>query len=111
MTPIQAHNVQLIFPAAPAIFASAAAMDLGAPSAAAASPAAAIPISAAIKEGMSPEVLALNLKEFMEYFKGFQIEQIELWISGAMETKGLLKLAIAAKGEGGVKVVLRPPKL
>lgn len=107
---IPASNVQLIFPAAPGLLASPAAMDLCAPFAAA-SPVAAKPIADAIKEGVSPAVLALNLKEFMEYFKGFQIDQIELWISGAMETKGLLKLAIAAKGEGGVKVVLRPPKL
>lgn len=54
------------------------------------------------------KLLAVNLKDLMEYFKGFKIEQIELWISGAAETSGLLSLAIAAKGEGGVKVVLKP---
>jgi hypothetical protein len=54
------------------------------------------------------EALVVNLGVLLEYFKGFKVEQIELWISGAAETSGLLKLAIAAKGEGGVKVVLKP---
>lgn len=52
--------------------------------------------------------LAVTLKHFIEYFKNYKVEQIELWISGAAETSGFLNLAIAAKGEGGVKVVLKP---
>ncbi len=99
---IPTSNVQLIFPSASALHVPSAAMP----------PHVSITkFTDELTENVSPDGIALNLKVFMEYFKGFEIDQIELWISGAMETKGLLKLAIAAKGEGGVKVVLRPPKL
>jgi hypothetical protein len=42
------------------------------------------------------------------WFKQYQVESIELSISGAMETGGVAKLVISAKGEGGMKVVLKP---
>ena|SRR3989338_1865022 len=51
--------------------------------------------------------LAVTLKDLTEYFKGYKVEQIELWISGTAETPGFFNLIIAAKGEGGVKVVLK----
>ena len=43
-----------------------------------------------------------------EWFKQYQFESIELWVSGLMETGGVTKLVISAKGEGGLKVVLKP---
>ncbi len=52
--------------------------------------------------------LAVKLELLLSYLKEFQIEQIELWISGVTETTGLLNLAISAKGEGGIKVTLKP---
>ena len=50
----------------------------------------------------------VKLEMLLQYLKDFKVEQIELWISGVAETKGVLSLAIAAKGEGGVRVVLKP---
>jgi hypothetical protein len=43
-----------------------------------------------------------------DWFKQYQVETIELWISGMMETGGVTKLVVSAKGEGGLKVVLKP---
>lgn len=52
--------------------------------------------------------LSINFGKFLKVFKGLKIEQVELWISGATETKGILKLALNVKGEGGIKIVLKP---
>jgi len=54
------------------------------------------------------ESLAVSLKTLLEYLKSFKVEEIELWISGAAETGGFLNLVVSAKGEGGIKVVLKP---
>jgi hypothetical protein len=35
---------------------------------------------------------------------------IELWISGMMQTEGVTKLVLSAKGEGGMRVVSKPKK-
>ena len=43
-----------------------------------------------------------------DWFKQYQVESIELWISGMMETGGATKLVVSAKGEGGMKVILKP---
>lgn len=58
--------------------------------------------------GVELNILGINLGEFLKAFKGLKVEQIELWISGAVESGGILKLAVSTKGEGGIKVVLRP---
>ena len=36
------------------------------------------------------------------------IETIELTINGGVETSGILKLAVSAKGEGRLKLTLKP---
>ena len=41
-------------------------------------------------------------------FKDFQIDSVELWISGGVETGQVLSLFVSAKGEGGMKVTLKP---
>jgi hypothetical protein len=43
-----------------------------------------------------------------DWFKQYQVESIELWISGMMETGGITKLVLSAKGEGGMRVILKP---
>jgi len=42
------------------------------------------------------------------WFKQYQVESIELWISGLIESGGVTKLVVSAKGEGGMKVLLKP---
>lgn len=42
------------------------------------------------------------------WFKQYQVESIELWISGLIESGGVTKLVVSAKGEGGMKVILKP---
>jgi hypothetical protein len=52
--------------------------------------------------------LSTSMDAISDWFKQYQIESIELWISGMMETGGITKLVVSAKGEGGLKVVLKP---
>ncbi len=54
------------------------------------------------------KILGIKLGTLMKAFRGMKIEQIELSIKGAVETEGLLSIALSAKGEGGIKVVLKP---
>ncbi len=42
------------------------------------------------------------------WFKQYQVESIELWINGGIQTEGIIKLAVSAKGEGGLKLTLKP---
>jgi hypothetical protein len=52
--------------------------------------------------------LSTSMDAITDWFKQYQVESIELWISGMMETGGVTKLVVSAKGEGGLKVVLKP---
>ena len=64
-----------------------------------------------IIKGKTGELLSLfstSMDEVTEWFKDYQVESIEMWISGVIETGGIIKLAVSAKGEGGMKVVLKP---
>jgi hypothetical protein len=54
------------------------------------------------------EYLSTSVDQLTNWFKQYQIESIELSISGALETGGILKLIVSAKGEAGLKVVLKP---
>jgi hypothetical protein len=54
------------------------------------------------------EYIPKSIDGIMDWFKQYQVDTIELWIGGAIETKGITSLFISAKGEGGVKVVLKP---
>jgi hypothetical protein len=51
-----------------------------------------------------------SIDKITEWFNQYQIESIELWISGIMETGTIPRLVVSAKGEGGMKVVLKPKK-
>jgi len=65
-----------------------------------------------ISKGGTGEGLVKHLSTSMgaisDWFKQYQVESIELWISGMMETGGVTKLVVSAKEEGGLKVVLKP---
>src|SRR3712207_2444575 len=52
--------------------------------------------------------LSTSMDSIADWFKQYQVESIELWISGMMETGGITKLVVSAKGEGGLRVVLKP---
>jgi hypothetical protein len=52
--------------------------------------------------------LSTSMDAISDWFKQYQVESIELWISGLVESGGITKLIVSAKGEGGMKVVLKP---
>jgi hypothetical protein len=52
-----------------------------------------------------------SIDSIAHWFKQYEVESIELWISGMMESGGITKLVISAKGEGGLKVILKPKSL
>ena len=51
---------------------------------------------------------SMSLDEITNWFERYDIESIELWVSGGIETGGILRLAVSAKGEGGLKLTLKP---
>ena len=59
-------------------------------------------------EGKILHKFVTSIDEIASWFSGYEIEFIELWISGAIETEGILKLAVSAKGEGGLKLTIKP---
>jgi hypothetical protein len=64
-----------------------------------------------IKKGATGDILrrfAASIDDITSWFNQYQIDSIELWISGGIETEGIIKLAVSAKGEGGLKLTLRP---
>jgi hypothetical protein len=54
------------------------------------------------------ERFAVTLDKITDRFRQYQVDSIELWISGVIQTGAIMKLIVSAKGEGGMKVVLKP---
>jgi hypothetical protein len=64
-----------------------------------------------VKKGPGGKVLeqfSASIDDITSWFEQYQVETIELWISGGIQTEGIIKLAVSAKGEGGLKVTLKP---
>jgi hypothetical protein len=64
-----------------------------------------------IPKGRGQDILQhfyTSINEVTDWFKQYQVDTIELWISGVIETGGVTRLVISAKGEGGLRVVLKP---
>jgi hypothetical protein len=64
-----------------------------------------------VRRGPAGKILhrfAASIDDIRTWFNQYEIESIELWINGGMETEGVLKLAVSAKGEGGLKLILKP---
>lgn len=64
-----------------------------------------------IKKGTTGEILrgfSASIDDITKWFKQYQVDSVELWISGIIETQGIIKLAVSAKGEGGLKLTLKP---
>ena len=53
---------------------------------------------------------ATGIDQISEWFHKYDIDSIEVWVKGAVETDGVLKLMVSAKGEGGMKIKLTPKK-
>jgi hypothetical protein len=49
-----------------------------------------------------------DLKSFKDWFSGYEIDTIELWIEGAVTSEGITKLFVSFEGKGGCKVTLKP---
>lgn len=49
-----------------------------------------------------------TIEQITDWFSKYEVDSIELWISGVIESSGITKLVVSAKGEGGLKVVLKP---
>ena len=49
-----------------------------------------------------------TVEDIKDWFESYDIESIELWISGAVQTQGVLKLILSASGQGGVLITLKP---
>jgi hypothetical protein len=60
--------------------------------------------------GKMLQKFATSIDDITNWFNQYDIESIEMWISGGMETEGILKLAVSAKGEGGLKLTLKPKR-
>ena len=65
-----------------------------------------------ISKGGTGESLVKHLSTSMDaisdWFKQYQVESIELWISGLIQSGEITKLVVSAKGEGGMRVTLKP---
>ena len=49
-----------------------------------------------------------TIDDIKDWFKSYDIDSIDLWISGAIQTQGILKLILSASGQGGVMITLKP---
>jgi hypothetical protein len=61
-------------------------------------------------DGKMLQKFVTGIDEIATWFNKYEIQSMELWISGGIETEGILKLAVSAKGEGGLKVILKLKK-
>src|SRR5205823_13654312 len=52
--------------------------------------------------------LRLKLDELLDWFKGLNVDSIELWIEGAWKSGNRTELFLALEGKTGAKVTLRP---
>src|SRR5882762_11837621 len=59
--------------------------------------------------GITPfKSLRLKLDELLDWFKGLNVDSIELWIEGAYRTGNRTELFLSLEGKTGAKLTLRP---
>jgi phosphatidylserine/phosphatidylglycerophosphate/cardiolipin synthase-like enzyme len=59
--------------------------------------------------GITPfKSLRLRLDELLEWFKGLNVESIDLWIEGAWKAGNRTELFLSVEGKTGAKLTLRP---
>ena len=52
--------------------------------------------------------MVVSLKKIIESLKDYKIDQVELSVSAAAESGEVTKLLVSGKGEGGIKIILKP---
>lgn len=64
---------------------------------------------AAQMAGVTPfKSLRLRLDELLEWFKGLNVDSIDLWIEGAFKSGNRTELFLSVEGRTGAKLTLRP---
>lgn len=58
--------------------------------------------------GDTAKSFVTTVEEIKDWFSLYDIDSIQVWISGAVQTGGILKLIVSASGQGGVAVTLKP---
>src|SRR5207245_10132312 len=59
--------------------------------------------------GITPlKSLRLMLDELLDWFKGLNVDSIELWIEGAYRSGNRTELFLSLEGKTGAKLTLRP---
>src|SRR5437660_12922493 len=59
--------------------------------------------------GITPfKSLRLKLDELLDWFKGLNVDSIELWIEGAYRSGNRTELFLSLEGKMGAKLTLRP---
>src|SRR5881296_2992937 len=59
--------------------------------------------------GIAPfKSLRLKLDELLDWFKGLNVDSIELWIEGAYRSGNRTELFLSLEGKTGAKLTLRP---
>src|SRR5256712_12229788 len=59
--------------------------------------------------GITPfKSLRLRLDELLDWFKGLNVDSIELWIEGAYRSGNRTELFLSLEGKTGAKLTLRP---
>lgn len=56
------------------------------------------------------EYSEINIKDYLDKFKGYDVEQIEVWVEGKMQSGRITRLFVSAEGGGGIKLILKPKK-
>jgi hypothetical protein len=54
------------------------------------------------------EGFVATIEDIRNWFESYDIDSIDLWINGAVQTQGILKLILSASGQGGIKITLKP---
>jgi hypothetical protein len=49
-----------------------------------------------------------KVEDLKNWFKGYKVEVIELYIEGAVKEGNITKLFVSFEGKGGCKVILKP---
>ncbi|WP_415310103.1 hypothetical protein [Candidatus Nitrosocosmicus sp. FF01] len=52
--------------------------------------------------------LVANLSDLKEWFEGFKIDSIELYVEGVITTGVITKLLVSFEGKGGCKITIKP---
>src|SRR5260370_30935464 len=59
--------------------------------------------------GITPfKSLRLKLDELLDWFKGMNVDSIDLWIEGAYKAGNRTELFLSVEGKTGAKLTLRP---